>query len=399
MKRLLVFIILSIFISCSFAVAGDYTRHNALEVKRTVGDDYEGRDSLRVTDRSGNLLFVIDSNGNVSYVSSDASRENLVENAKLSIWSGGTCQVTNLAAAAPDNWKVYDTTNSGATRYDFSDSQLIATGATAYGYLGHAMYIQGIDSLHGMADEIAYNAGVSNQAWYYQKFRGQAVQWGAMVYTDTGTTGATDFIRPYIITSTNTRTTAGVSTFATYSTDYANGGWEFISATTTVPNAATAFEVGFEIKNSSELSGESAFILGPTLFIGGNTVYSPIQKGPETILFAKQLDPFGSGGSTFGASTTVTSMDLSSDIGWNGIVPDDVSAIYVTSIVSTEYPNGVHYYGDNSLGGVTAFGVSSGTSPQAITTWIPVGASGAINVLSTSEASGTSLFIHGAKVR
>ena len=72
----------------------------------------------------------------------------------------------------------------------------------------------------------------------------------------------------------------------------------------------------------------------------------------------------------------------------------------MTSIVDVSYPNVVHFYGDNALGGASIFGCGpSGVSPQPTTTWIPVASDGTINVLSQSDASGTSLFVHGVKIR
>lgn len=76
MKKLCVFTLcLVLFLYGGIAIAGDYTRHNALEIRRTVGDNQEGRDSFRINDgtSSGNSMFRIDENGNVFILSSEGN--------------------------------------------------------------------------------------------------------------------------------------------------------------------------------------------------------------------------------------------------------------------------------------------------------------------------------------
>lgn len=338
--------------------------------------------------------------GTVTFANNTPIAVNEVTNQKLAIWTGGTSRYGSDTSSAPDGYEICTQgSTTGLTRYGQSDSQLIATGATPYGNLGYAMYVQSMGATHGVPAEIAYNSGVSNQPWYYHKYRGKQIQWGAMVYTDPGTTGATDFIRPYIVTATNARGTAGITAFATYSSDYAGGGWEFISAVTTVPNNATALEVGFEVVATTGLTGASAFILGPVL-ISGNTVNATPNPNPnEQIFFTKTLDPFGSGGSTFGTGTG-GSLDLSSDNGWGGKIPDDVAQLYVQVGVNASYPYALHFYGDNAVGGVSFYGLQSGVSPNFQTAWLPVDAGGEINVSDPgANFTGVSFFPIAAIVR
>lgn len=85
--------------SFTLSYAGDYTRHSATEIKRTRGDDYEGRDSFRINDNtsSGNSCFRVDRNGNVWILNTDGVttwqfvRDRYVyidDVADLSTWSG-----------------------------------------------------------------------------------------------------------------------------------------------------------------------------------------------------------------------------------------------------------------------------------------------------------------------
>ena len=335
-----------------------------------------------------------------AYIDGAIRAINIVDNVGLDIWSkSGATRSRTSTDAAPDGWKVYNVGDTGATRYSFADPQMAAIAATPYGTFGHAMYAQTLEATDTDTDEIGYNSGVSIRQWYIDKFRGQEVQAGFLVWTDPGTGGALDVFRPYIITCTNVRT-SGISLFAAYSADYAGGGWEFMSATTTVPDKATAFEFGIDIKNQSALSGESIFIIGPTIIVNGSPVTYPVQKINETIFFEEIHDPFGSGGSNF-LGAALSTIDLSLDPEWSGIIPDNVSHIYVTVGVNASYPGALYFYGDNLLGGVSFFGLQSGVSPSFRTAWIPVSGSGTLNIANGSGAvfSGTSLFVHGAKIR
>ena len=336
-----------------------------------------------------------------AFVSQVASLSNMVTNQKVLVWSGGTNhQASN--GVLPDGWTNYDTTNTGATLYRFSDSAVIATGGTEYGNSGGVVYVQSFGTqVEGDADEHEYFSSVSTQQWHIDKFRGQTVQVGALFYADPGTTGSTSFARPYIVTCTNARA-PGVTGFATYpsgATYVTGAGWQTLSAVTTVPNDATAFAWGIEYTQRNALTGESVFWTRPFCVSGVSVANAPAPSQNEVVMFDRQVDPFGSGGSTFGIGTG-GSLDLSADASWGGIVPDNATEIYATVIVSAAYANALHLYGDDALGGVSFFGVASGTSPQATTAWIPVDAGGDINISNpTADFSGTSLFVHGARIR
>ena len=227
-----------------------------------------------------------------------------------------------------------------------------------------------------------------------------------MVKMDTGqyvATGVTTgFIRPVI--NTHSVHLSGVTSGYWKKGDWvAENGWNLSTVTWDVPADASAFEVGFAMNPTvlapGASTGDTVYMTAPFIIINPlHTAYVPIPG--EEIFFHNQLDPFGSGGSNF-LGTVLSTIDLSSDNGWNGIVPDDVSQIYATVAVTATYPYALQFYGDNAKGGVSFFATASGSSPQATTAWIPVSSTGTINVNNTSNGnfSGTCMFVHGAKMR
>lgn len=112
-------------------IAGDYTRFNATEVKRTRGDNQENRDSLRINDNtsSGNSMFRVDRNGNVWILDTSGAtswqfmRDRYVyidSTSDLSTWSGAAAGSSYFQMEAGktyifDPQKIYESTKTTGT--------------------------------------------------------------------------------------------------------------------------------------------------------------------------------------------------------------------------------------------------------------------------------------------
>lgn len=335
--------------------------------------------------------------------------QNFIKNSGMDIWSGGTRWGSGALSSVPDGWYIPSTsTYTGVTRIDvdtISPVSSVTPDFTNSVYLGVFDTANAISQTGNTKFFMYPGSGVSTASSWYKRFAGKSVTFGAYVkrdlgqYTSTGVT--TNFIRP--VMNDHSVFLSGVTNGYWKEGDWvSHNGWNLYTVTWDVPTTADAFEVGFAM-NPTVLSpaastGDSVYITGAFLEI------NPLHKGyvpipEEDVYFTNQIDVFGSGGSTFGAGPA-QALDLSSDNGWGGKVPDNVTAIYGTVEVNAAYPNGLHMYGDNSSGGVTFFGTGSGAFPQATTAWIPVSSSGTINISTVPAAfSGTSLFVHGAKLR
>lgn len=67
MKKIILCVCLLLLGAPFWAVAGDYTRHNALEIKQTEGDDYENRDFFRIKEKTGvTVIYRVDPGGNLT---------------------------------------------------------------------------------------------------------------------------------------------------------------------------------------------------------------------------------------------------------------------------------------------------------------------------------------------
>lgn len=338
---------------------------------------------------------------------------NHIKNSGLGVWSGGTRYgVSNSQSAVPDGWYIYGqsaSTGTGATRYDLADVAP-GTGSTVYQGQEHSMLIGVWDPTTGAGTTKYYaypDSGVSAQRHWYQRFAGHTVTFGCYIHRDlsqyvaTGVT--TNLIRPFINIGTTYVDAETYFTFGSYVEDN-DDAWTLATVTYDVPSSATAFEVGLAINptvlSASASTGDTVYVSAPFLLI------DPLHKGyvpnpGEVIMFEAQLDVWGSGGSTFGAKPTAgtaISYDLSSANGFNGIVPDDVEAMYVTVGVDAAASSAMHFYGDDATGGVTIMGTGNSV-PNWETLWVPVSASGTINIDNINAFTGTSLFVHGVKLR
>jgi len=336
--------------------------------------------------------------GTVRFDSYPPAQVNEITNAALAIWSGSTRDGVS-PAGYPDGWLVLDQTNTGVTLVNSDTVAKAGTGNTVYPGFNHAMEIQTLAAT-GTSDYISYPgiAGVSTNPIWYKKYAGERVTFGALVRTDIANN-----VRPYIITCTNARVAGnmhGVTPFATYGS-YGDGdaGWDLLTATTTVPNAASALEFGWEIDGTSR-TGPTAYVCGP-FFVSGATPSMPVQRPGEMIFLEEKLDVW-SGGSDFGAraATRTTTLDISSDIGWNGIIPEDAKAIYATVmgdfVATSDY---LYFYGDNILGGVTVVPQVVGGVASFDNVWIPVSGTGTITVQNAAAVTGVSLFVHGVQMQ
>lgn len=319
---------------------------------------------------------------------------NYISNASLSIWSGGTNSAASTSSA-PDGWYLWDTTNTGATLYNSGDSSAIIarSGLTAFNGFPHAMYVESAAS-YGQEDYMGYpESGVSREASWYQQFLGKKVQFGALVWTDSATSGATDFIKAYIMTQKS-----GTSTAAALSSDFAGGGWEYLSATTTVPLGATCLEGGF-LLNGTALSGPSAFIVGPTFVSDGVMVSRPIVKRNETVYFTDAVG-FVDNGPTFDLVAGTSSFNLARQ--GSGKIPEDVSALYV--IYQGEFSGANHqssFRSDTShLTGATFYSSAlTGATLFTHSTWVPTDYAGDFDLYTSAAVNGVSIFITGAQLR
>ena len=335
---------------------------------------------------------------------------NQMHNSELAIWSGGTRWGSGALASVPDSWYVYSqSTLTGVTRIDVDTISPVSSVTPPF---IHSMYINTWDTSTGpgVTKYVAYpSSGVSTSPSWYKKFAGRTVVFGAYVKRDlaqpisTGVT--TGFIRPFI---NRHETYVGAETYFEFGDYVESDGWTLSTIEYDVPAGATAFEVGFAMNptvlagSKSGDTGDSAYVVAPFILINPlNKAYVPVPK--EEIFFINTVNPFGayvSGGSSFVAGDAATVMDLSSDDGWAGKIPDDVELIYATVSVGGTWPNSLYMYGDNVLGGVSFYSTASGASPQATTAWIPVSSTGTINIPNPSGSfSGTSMFVHGVKMR
>jgi len=350
--------------------------------------------------------------------------QNLAHNTKLSVWSGASCSAT-AAAAAPEGWHLRDPGNTGATLYRWGDDpviagaddtvsqELIASAGTPYAHLGNAMQWQLHGTIDGIADEIEYMSAVSTDANWINRWVGQDIQWGFLIYTDPVGAGTSNVFRPYIVTCTNTITTAGVTAFAAMGTGvsepatggitnyaWARGGWQWMSASTRVPLGATAVAFGIEGIQTTALTGESCFILGPTI-VSGTTVGFPVPKHDEVIWLADTIDMFVSGGSTIGAGTALN-YDISDSSTLLGRVSDDNQAMYVTigGLFTGLEGGAIFRIYDKIDSGITIESQRSAISSYLTRTWIPIGVSGYVT-FDTNPAgnavSAASCYVHAVK--
>ena len=335
---------------------------------------------------------------------------NYIDNSELAIWSGGTRWGSGGLASVPDGWYIPNlSTYTGVTRTDVST---IAPVSSVTPQAIHSMYINTWDATTGAGNTnyIAYpDSGVSTAAWWYNKFAGHSVVFGAWVKRDIdqfiASGVSTNFIRPFINTNT---TYVAAETYFTFGDYIENDGWTLSTMEYNVPAGATAFEVGFAMNPTvlappgGSSTGDSAYIVAPFLLINPlNKEY--VSRPDEIIWFKKQLDVW-TGGSTFGAKATAraaVSLDLSADVGWNGIVPDDTKAIYASvggtfsGVLAADF---LHFYGDESLSGVTIRTPVAGIASLERPVWIPVSSTGTINVDNINVVTGVSLWVHGAQI-
>ena len=341
----------------------------------------------------------------------DMYPRNWIANSELGIWSGGSTWATGGINGLPDGWYIPSTsTFTGATLVavtaiapvssvtpPFNHSMLLSTWGTDTGQTAVTKFV------------LYPEGGVSTASTWYKRFAGKNVTFGALVNRSIGQPVAsgvtTNFVRPVI----NTYAThlSGVTSAYWKQGDYVEeGGWKLSTVSWDVPADINAFEVGFAMNPtilsssaSVSITGDSIYVVAPFLLI--NPLHKKYVSVPqEVIMFERQLDPFGSGGSNF-TGTGLTTIDLSADNGWGGIVPDDVKEIYATVMVNAGSSAALQFYGDNGLGGVSIFGQISGVSPLQTTIMIPVSGSGTINVNNTAGGtfSGTSLFVHGVVMK
>jgi len=115
-------VLLVMGLSITYVQAGDYTRHNALEIQRTRGDDYEGRDSLKIDNLAGTARFKVLPDGTM--VIFDASG---VTTFHINANGGAINSVAVLSGATGDiAWTTYtpDAAKSGHSGWTLSETQL-----------------------------------------------------------------------------------------------------------------------------------------------------------------------------------------------------------------------------------------------------------------------------------
>lgn len=321
--------------------------------------------------------------------------KNVIKNSAFAVWSSGTAYAID-ASASPDGWSFTDIantgSNAGATKVNLADVTTPGSGQTEiYPGLTHSALITS-DAGVGVSDYWVYpdeNSGLSVAQTWYRKFVGRTITFGALVYTDSSLAGDTNYIRPYISTANvgghkgGTVNGSGVtrSTFG----DYASGGWQFLSASTTVPNGATALEFGWQIFGTALSSSPTAYVCGPTL-ISGNTVgalqeYIPV---PNEVVDFKNFVPLVKGGnSTFGVSAEVYQFDLSANSSVTDQqhkISDDVDAVYIVVAGDPQSTtSAMYFYGDSTSSGVSMSGVSN------MAAWAPVSSSGVLNMTVTND--------------
>lgn len=317
----------------------------------TADGEHEGIEWLNDPDFTGSVNT---ENWNMSHQS---GQKNWLHNVSLGVWSGGTISATYLFAsqntdganAAPDGWRWSETDNvlSGASRMDVQSITTAGTGATEiYPGLTHSVHFSHSGN-YGTSDWLLYpDSSVSSQQHWYGQFVGKQITFGALIWVDEDTTGATNLVRPFIRTSASGATPYGGNcTFGPYATGDSNSasargsaGWEFLSASTTVPDAATALDFGFEIWGhaySSSQIGTSGYMCGPTL-TSGATIGFPIMVPGEVVYLDNPInlanhDPapstaisYGAGGSTIDVYSAST-----------GQIPRDVDALLFTLCVGS----------------------------------------------------------------
>lgn len=339
----------------------------------------------------------------------DVNPRNYINNSELAIWSGGTSYGVGARASVPDGWYIPGaSTYTGVTRIDVNTIAPVSSVTPSF---THSMYANVWSTATGQSAATKFllypGSGVSAAASWYKKFAGKNVTFGAWMKRDITVSVAagvsTNFIRP--VMNSHSVHLSACSTYWKLGDFVENDGWTLATATWDVPADASAFECGFAMNPTvlapKTTSGDSVYIVAPFLLI--NPLHKKyVPRNDEVVFFTNTVNPFGaysSGGSTFGVGTG-GSLDLSADNGWGGKIPDDTKAIYATVAVNASWPNSLYMYGDNILGGVSFYTTASGASPQATTSWIPVSSSGTINVANPTVAfSGTSMFVHGARIR
>ncbi len=343
--------------------------------------------------------------------------QNLINNALLAVWSGGSRYGAPLAAygasggsiwAVPDGWNIQGA-STGVTRYDAPDA-IAGSGSSVYPGFPHSAYVQtwGTATGTGTTRYFTYPGtnGVSTTATWYRQFAGQRVTFGAWVKRDTAQYTATGvstyFIRPFINTYANAGYLAGETSFA-FGSYQATNGWECVTATTTVPTAATALEVGFAMNPTvlAAVGGDSAYVCGPFLYV--NPVDSAFAPNPQEIVYLNRSLDVWSGGSTFTAqlgNNVGQSIDLSTGAGWKGIIPDSAKAIYCTirgDFASTADP--LHFYANMLDSGVTLYPQVTAGVASFDNIWIPLKADGTFIVDNVAAVTGVSLIVNAVQVR
>jgi len=349
-------------------------------------------------------------NAEITSTNKDLYPVNLIKNSKFAIWSGGSRYGDGGTASVPDGWYIPSTSTYTGTTLVAVDSISPVSSTTPQAI--HSMYLDTWDSTTGPTAATKFvlypDSGVSTASWWYKKFAGKTAVFGAWVkrdVTQSVTTGVTtNFIRP-VINTYSVHLSGCTSAYWKLGDYVENDGWTLATVTCDVPITADAFECGFSLSPTvlapTGTSGDSVYVVKPFLLI--NPLHKEYVPRPdEEIFFTNTVNPFGAystGGSTFGTGSG-GSLDLSADDGWGGKIPDDVSHIYATVAVNASWPYNLYMYGDEVLGGVSFYTTGSGASPQATTAWIPVDVGGEINISNPStNFSGVSLFVHGAKIR
>jgi len=341
--------------------------------------------------------------------------ENFIKNSQLAIWSGGTRWGSGGLASVPDGWYIPDTsTYTGVTRIDVNT---IAPVSSVTPPFTHSMYVNVWDGTNASGQSantkfVLYpDSGVSAAPWWYQKFAGKNVTFGAWVKRDLGQPVAsgvtTNFIRP--VMNSHSVHLSACSTYWKLGDFVEKNGWSLATVTWDVPATADAFEVGFAMNPTvlapgvSTETGDSVYVVAPFLLI--NPLKAEYVSRPGEVIFLKIGLNVWSGGSDFGAQAATdagTALDLSEDVGWGGIIPDDVEAIYANvggsfaGVLDADY---LYFYGDNILSGTTVCGEVASIRSIFHPMWIPLSSTGTINVDNVNVVTGVTLQVQGVQMR
>lgn len=330
--------------------------------------------------------------------------QNLIQNSLFGVWSGGSTFVIAGRAGVPDGWNI-PSASTGATKVDVANTAP-GTGSTVYAGFTHSVSLGNYNATTG-AGTTAYftypsENGVSTSRTWYQQFAGKRVVFGAWVWQDFGQYAAsgvtTQFIRPFINTYPGGYA-AGETSFAFG--DYPlKSGWNLLSAVTTVPNGATALEVGFAMNPTilapRVTTGDSAYVCAPFLLI------DPIHAGyvpvPQEVIYLRNAARFDSSNyATAGGNSSFTVAARTA-----GKIPEDVDALYVAFIgTPAGSTNEVHFRPSttNVGSGATYYTALAGVSPVTAHEWVNTDYNGDFDMYSLNPVTGVTISITGVKMR